>query len=270
MAQAQYSLVPILVKTHFNLDKINCSIKVFPVPNFTHIGSPMPQPPLIDKILPPNRVHVLGGVSDAGKTRFIIPLMLQWETGVPIFGFATNPVPWTYVAGDRSTVEVAETLDSMNIPRSAIRVLSAFGEKRKPRYYETLMEASEMTPQPQLLVWEGFQDLCGDSKTEVMDFLSAIASYCAPSKQFPVGLTILGIVESPKQKPYERYLNPRQRISGASAWAYHTSTVMLLEGDPATNPDLTQPERDLWICSKFIQRRKLQATFNQAGHLIVP
>jgi hypothetical protein len=223
---------------------------------------------LIDDVLPKNRVHLLGGVSDAGKTRWVIPALLQWEQGLPVLGRNSHPVPWVYVAGDRDVIEVHDSLYTMGLPPTCIRIFPAFGAHRK--HWKDIIEAlSKWEPRPELIVWEGFSDLPdGDQRREVREFLSSITPYCHVTQQFPNGLTILGVVESPKQKPYEKYPNPRHRVSGASAWSYHTSTVMLVEaakGDEA----LETINRTFWVCTKNCGRRSLPAYFDAQGRLIV-
>ena len=221
---------------------------------------------LADDIFPVRRVHLLGGVSDAGKTRFILPLLMQWQAGLPILGRASHPVPWVYVVGDRLVEEAHDTLSDMHIPPASVRIIPAFGQHNKS-YTQILLAASVLQPQPQFLVIEGFGDLCGESRSEVREFLGSIGSYCQGCTEFPAGLTILGIVESPKQKPYERYANPRQRISGSSAWGYHSSTVILVESE---DQECNGPDRTVWLCMKNSQRRKLKASFDSLNRLVVP
>jgi hypothetical protein len=225
-------------------------------------------PYLIDEVLPTNRIHLLAGVSDAGKTRLLLPLMSEWQQGNSVLGRKSHPVPWAYVIGDRLEQEAIDSMNSMGINPKTIRCIPAFGRHNKS-YCEILLAAAKMDPPPQFLVWEGFSDMCGERRYEVKEFLGALGSYCEGSKEFPHGLTILGVVEAPKQKPYEKYPNPRQRVSGASAWSYHSSTILLLEGADKDEALLT-PYRTLWICVKNGVRRKLVARFDIQGRLIVP
>jgi hypothetical protein len=224
---------------------------------------------LIDDVLPKHRIHLLGGLSDIGKTRWIIPAMLQWEQGLPVLGRNSHPAPWVYISGDRDLVEAHDSINGMGFSPTAIRILPATGRHRKP-WRDIILALSKWEPRPELLVWEGFHDLPdGERRSEISDFFSNISAYCHPSQEFPKGFTILGIVEAPKQKPYEKYPNPRQRISGASAWGYHASTVMLIEAvehDDELKTDL----RSFVICCKNAKRRYLNACFDAQGRLIVP
>ena len=221
---------------------------------------------LIENILPPRRVHLLGGVSDAGKTRFIIPALLDFTAGRPILGQPTHPCPWVYVSGDRSAEELEDTLYAMDIPKDSFPYIPAFGKDNKN--LRQIIEAATNRPcKPELLIIEGFADLCPvDTRKEVRAFLSSCSAYCQPSRTLLNGLTILGIVESPKLKPNERYRNPRQRISGVSSWAYHTSTVLLIENIDKDDTYESE-ERILWACMKNSRRLKLAAKFDARGCL---
>jgi hypothetical protein len=206
--------------------------------------------------LPPRRVHLLGGVSDAGKTRFILPAMLAWA----------DAPSWVYVSGDRPRADVEDTMADMGMLRDSVPILPAFGRDNK-NWLRIVLAVKEMRPLPELLIIEGFGDLCDDPQTrvQVRNFMSDVSAYLEPTLEFPQGLTVLGVMESPKLKPHERYQNPRQRISGVSAWAYHASTVILIEPD---DPECMEPTRTLFVCLKGTRRVKLSGTFSGANRLI--
>jgi hypothetical protein len=216
--------------------------------------------PLQD-VLTPRRVHLLGGVSDAGKTRFILPALLAW---------ATAP-PWVYVVGDRTLEDAQDSMRDMGIAPANVPTIPAFGEHNRATWLEVKLAVDKWAPQAELIVVEGFQDLCPGQgrKNEVREFLSGVSSYLNPSLQHPNGITILGVVESPKLKPHEVYPNPRQRVSGVSAWGYHASTIMLVES-AAKDESFAQPQRILWICHKAQARRKVDGCFDSNNRLIFP
>lgn len=222
---------------------------------------------LIDEVLPINRINLLGGVSDAGKTSWLLPALLDWEQGLPVLGRPSNPVPWAYVSGDRLMLDVQDKLAQLNIPQGAIRIIPASGKDHKG-WQRIMLAASALVPKPEFLVMEGFSEMCGDRKLEVVEFFESVGAICQGCPEFPNGLTILGVVESPKQKPYERYPNPRQRISGSSVWGYKASTVMLIESVKGDEELLTD-KRTFYVCSKNGKRRKLDAQFDAQGRLIV-
>ena len=222
---------------------------------------------LVDKVLPARRVHLLAGVSDAGKTRFIIPAMVDFQEGKPFLGHTSHPVPWAYVIGDRLEEEAHDTISSMGIDPSKIQMIPAFGPHNKS-YRQIMAAAAKLDPIPQLLVIEGFADLVGgkDSRRDVREFLGTMGAYCCDKKLFPAGLAVLGVVETPKMKPGEIYGNPRQRVSGVSAWGYHSSTIILIE-KAGTDVSMETPDRSMWVCMKNSRREKLAAQFNEAGCL---
>lgn len=223
---------------------------------------------LIDEVLPQGRVSLLGGVSDVGKTSFILPLLLEWEQGKPVLSKPSHPVPWAYVSGDRLLQDAHDKLNQLGIPKTAIRMIPASGRDHKG-WLSILFAAARLVPRPEFLVVEGFSEMCGESRAEVITHLEETGAMCQGCQEFPTGLTVLGIVESPKQKPYERYPNPRQRISGSSAWGYKASTVLLLESVKGDEELLTD-RRVLYVCAKIGKRRKLDAQFDAVGRLIVP
>jgi hypothetical protein len=216
--------------------------------------------PLSD-VITPRRVHLLGGVSDAGKTRFIIPALLAWTTAPP----------WAYVVGDRTLEDARDTMQDMGIPPSAVLTIPAFGDHNKASWLEVKLAVDRMAPLAELIVVEGFQDLCPGQgrKNEVREFLSGVSSYLNPSPQHPNGLTILGVVESPKLKTHETYANPRQRVSGVSSWGYHASTILLIES-AAKDGEFLTGNRVMWVCHKGRQRRRIDGCFDPNNQLTFP
>jgi len=202
---------------------------------------------LIERILPTPRIHLLGGNSNAGKTRFILPMMRQWEAGKPIMGFPSHPVPWAYVVGDRLLVEAEATMKDMGISPKTVPMIPAFGPDNK-NWHQVMREAARL--HLGLLVWEGFSDFNPgrDHRKDVREFLSNVSALCYANEFHEGGLAIIGIMESPKMRPMERYNDPRQRISGVASWGYHSSTVMLIEA--ADPKDLSNTERKLYVSVK--------------------
>jgi len=190
--------------------------------------------------------------------------MVAWAAGRPLLGFTSHPCPWAYVSGDRLLVEAQDTIETMRLSLSDIPIIPAFGQDNK-RWQAVIEEAAKM--KVGLLVWEGFGDLAPHPacRPQVREFLSQISACCQPTDEFPKGLTILGVMESPKLKPAERYRDPRQRISGVASWGYHTSTVMLIESpDPS---DIANPERLLYASIKNAPSFSTVGRFDGHGHL---
>lgn len=212
-------------------------------------------------VLTSRRVHLLGGVSDAGKTRFIIPALLGWQ----------NAPPWVYVVGDRTLSDAQDSMTDMGINPATVPTIPAFGAHNRATWLEIRLSIELHNPQAEIIVIEGFQDLCQGQgrKNEVRAFLSDVSASLEPTAQRPNGWTVLGVVESPKMKPHEQYANPRQRVSGASGWGYHSSTILLIE-DAAKDGTFMTPNRIMWVCHKGQQRRKVDGCFDANNRLVFP
>jgi hypothetical protein len=224
---------------------------------------------LIESVLPAQEVHLLAGVSDAGKTRWLFHMLLEWEQGKDIFGLKSKPVPWLYVAGDRTERAAIRTLQDMNMNPNSIPLLPAFGSAHKP--LRAIIEEAHKRG-AHLLVIEGFQKFVEGTGQfrDVQHFLEDMSGYTDPSS-LNGGLTILGVVESPKLKPNERYDDPRQRVSGVSAWGYYSNTIFLIErlrADLKAGKD--SPRRMMYVCPKQGKRLEMEGGFDSQGHLTFP
>lgn len=220
---------------------------------------------LIDSLLPTKRVHLLGGTSNIGKSRWLLPTLVGWSGGKSVMGFSSHPVPWAYVSGDRLLVEAQDTIRSLGIPLESIPIIPAFGQHNKT-WIQVLEVASKMNLG--LLAWEGFGDLVPPPglKNQVREFLSAMSAHCCGERSsFPNGLTIIGVMESPKMKPSERYKSPRERISGVASWGYHTSSVMLIEAADPEN--VSDPRRVFHASLKNASSFTAQGEFDSSGHI---
>lgn len=219
---------------------------------------------LIDTILPKRRVHLIAGASDAGKTRFLLPMFVDWSRGLQVAGQDSHPVPWLYVSGDRNQEEVEETIKSLGYSDKDIPFWAAWGKGSPPALFSIIERARKWEPVPELLVIEGFSGLTTTRPEDVRCFLANATAYCEPSKDFPKGLTIVGVCESPKMKSNEKYGNPRQRVSGVAAWGHYSSTIFVVENaekDEAYESD----ERTIWVCTKNHRRRKFLGRFGASG-----
>lgn len=218
---------------------------------------------LVDVILPENEIHLLGGPSGAGKTRWLLNTLLQWEKGEDFICYPSHPAPWVYVAADRSVSSVQRTLSSMGIQPGLITAIPAWD---KGMGISEILDAIEKC-RAHLVVWESFGSFVEEPAhgQQVKKFLSRMNRFCRQ-----VDTTIIGIVESPKMKPYERYSNPRQRISGAAAWGHFSETIFLVEPDPdCMDDDPANPYRFLYVCSRNGPAMKLLMCFDLQGCLQV-
>lgn len=215
----------------------------------------------LDTLLPRNRVNLLAGVRDAGKTRFILPAMLSWP----------NCPPWAYVAADRSSLDAQQTILDMNYKLSDVPLISAYGRKHM-QWRDVIETLEQQSPRPEIAVIEAFQDFAEsiNKRNIVHEFMHYIDSFCQPSKEFPNGLTIIGMTGSPKQSMRDRYPDPTQRVPGSTLWVERASSVLVVESAEA-NLALTTPNRTLYFCRKHGGLRLvLPGAFDHNNRLIFP
>lgn len=212
-------------------------------------------PDLIEGILPANEIHLLAGPTGAGKTRWLFQTLIRWQAGQSILGHHANPVSWVYVASDRTSVSAKRTLDSMKIDPSKIEFIAAWDKQL------TLNQIIDHAEGSHLIVIESFGSFVDHpaTSTNVKRFMQAVSKMIRDSNQ-----TIIGVMESPKQKPKERYGNPRQRISGVASWGHFAETVMLVEPVPG---DESCPDRTVHICPRNGPEVVLELTFRSDGRL---
>ncbi len=221
---------------------------------------------LIESILPAGEVHLLGGPSGSGKTRLLFDTLLDWEQGKDVFGYKSHPVNWVYVATDRSIESVHRTLASMGISKERLKIIPAFGKDEKT-FCQIMTAISDI--EAELAVIEAFGKFVeppGRSR-QVDQFLSACSAATSNRKEHRNGLTIIGVVESPKMKPSEKYELPRQRISGAASWGHFSDTVILVE--PSDFKNATNTQRTVTICPRNSKELVLAGGFSESGHLIL-
>jgi hypothetical protein len=214
---------------------------------------------LVDKIIPSRRIHLLAGISSAGKSRFLLPALILWNAGIPLLGLRAYPVPWCMVCGDRPLSDAEDTLASMGFSTSDVDIIPAFGQHNKSSY--GIMDEIEKRKY-KLVLWEGFDMTVKNpnSPGEVKELLSRITAYCEE------GLTIIGSVGVAKLKPHEMYQNPRQLVAGTSLWERATSTNFIIM---PTNPkDIEDPNRILYVSLKNSASFTVKGKFDETGILV--
>lgn len=213
---------------------------------------------LIDKVLPTNRVHLLAGISSAGKSRFIVPSLIMYSAGMPVFGLKSYAVPWCMVCRDRPLADAQDTVRSIGFDLADVNIIPAFGQHSQPLY--EIMDKIEKSG-AKLVLWEGFDMMVRNPNNphEVSEFLSSVTAYCE------AGLTIIGTVGVAKLKPHEMYQNPRQLVAGSSIWERATSTNLIIV---AVNPrDISDPRRLLYVSLKNDSSFQLAGQFDDNGIL---
>jgi len=215
---------------------------------------------LIDCILPKHEISLVAGPSGAGKTRWLMhTLKHEWEKGLPVLGYDSNPCKWMYVASDRSEASVHRTLRDIGIDPKTINILPAWGKHAKSlsQVFDAIKAAGA-----KLAVIEGFGGYAEDGQpSAVRKHLSAVQHMIESD-----GVTVIGVVESPKMKPRDVYENPRQRVSGAAAWAHYTETIFLVEPTEVADPSL--PTRRLIVCPRNAPGMSIDGSFTPDGRLV--
>ena len=170
-------------------------------------------------ILPRHRVSLLAGVRDSGKTRFILPAMADW--------YANGGPSWAYVAGDRSSLDAADTIREMNFQPGAIPLIAAFGDSRLTCWGQVVQVLMHRDPIPEIVVVEAFQDLADsiNKRDVVHNFMNMVDADLKPGARFVKGLTVIGITGAPKQTKNNRYPDPSQRIPGTAIWGERCSLL---------------------------------------------
>jgi hypothetical protein len=201
---------------------------------------------LIDKILPANEVHILGGASGVGKTRWLFQTLQEWTDKVPILGYDSHPVPYLYVSTDRSLASVHRTCQDLGIDPSKIPILAAV-EKELERGYSVRWlfdTAKKVKPDARLLVVEGLATFIPQGKvndySEVSKFLRKLTRECQQR-----GMTFLGVHHTSKSREKDTYENPREKLLGSMAWAAYSETIFVL--DFVSSRDMENPYRKLHL-----------------------
>ncbi len=222
---------------------------------------------LIDRILPHTEVHLIGGPSGAGKTRWLFQTLIdRWLKSKDVFGYRCHPCPWLYISGDRSYDDAAETLEQLGYDPESVPIYSAV-DKGEFNLFLMMDKISEMTVPPKLLVIEGLASLTPDKcdlnkYKDIARFLSGLTVRCKRNDA-----TILGVVHSPKMKEDAQYSNPRQRLMGSVAWAAYSGTVILIEQPHAGSPEASSLRR-LTLLPRNAPEMYLDLQFSSEGRLV--
>jgi RecA-family ATPase len=220
---------------------------------------PVDHPPfLIEQLLPACELSLMAGPSGSGKSRWLFDNILRWQQSEPVLGKSSHPTSWLYVSSDRSEASVKRTFEDMGIDPSRIPVLPAWDLELS---FNGILDEIQRR-RPGLAVVESF-----GSFVEPPANSNGVKHHIQRTARFmrQTGTTIWGVVESPKLKPFEKYENPRQRVSGAAAWGHFSETIFLLE---PSNPKLPQdPGRTLFVCPRNGPGMAIDMMFDSQGHL---
>lgn len=179
--------------------------------------------------------------------------------------------PWAYVASDRSILDANATILDMGFKVSDFPLVAGYGIRRKGGWAQVVDALLGLSPRPQIAIVEAFQDLCeSPRRSEIHNFMHWVDCYCTPTKEFPQGLTVLGMCGNPKQSMHSRYPDPTQRVPGNSIWVERASTIFVIESSDSKALSLIGPERRMFVCRKVGPRLELSGAFTPQNRLFFP
>lgn len=184
---------------------------------------------LIDGILPANEVHLIGGASGTGKSRFLLQHVLApFTQSLPVLGHDTRSTPYAYVSLDRSYPSLLRTLESLDLLGQIQNVVTMDMLTNEEINVPAIVKKTlQLYPQTRFLVIEGFQLIGGDDSkagyNRIGKALRHATMLCNKHK-----ITILGVCHSPKLKENEAFQNEREYILGSTGWASYSDTIIYL------------------------------------------
>lgn len=195
---------------------------------------------LVEGILPANEVHLICGVSGAGKTTWTFQEFLApYLKGQEVFGHQSHLVSTTYIALDRTSASVARTLDRLSLKAEITQIIclgdvvKAIPDKKKRSLEAILQMALTKFPDTKLFVVEGFALMAGALTKDyaTVGWLMQDASvYCEKHS-----VTIIGICHAPKLKKDEKFQHSRENVLGSMSWAAYGETIIVLDLDEKLN-----------------------------------
>jgi AAA domain-containing protein len=190
---------------------------------------------LIDGILPANEVHLIGGASGTGKSRFLLQHVLApFIHREPVLGHEVHPVPYAYVSLDRSYPSLLRTLESLDLLGQIDNIVTMDALGNEELNVPTIVKKTlELYPTTKFLIIEGFQLIGGDDSragyNKIGKALRQATMLCNKHK-----ITILGVCHSPKLKENESFQNEREYILGSTGWASYSDTIIYLARNKKT------------------------------------
>src|SRR5580692_9374540 len=79
---------------------------------------------IVDQILPKFETHLVGGPSHSGKTTLIFQTIERWRNRKDVFGHASFPLPFCYLACECASGTVHSTLKRVGIDPETFPFLS--------------------------------------------------------------------------------------------------------------------------------------------------
>ncbi len=117
---------------------------------------------IIETLMPTREVHLIGGPSGVGKSTWLFQMLADWQKGLPVFGFKSNPGNFIYVSCDRSDQSVGMTMDRVE---NSFPCFSVVNRKMVGKNYRDILNAALLGHKDvKLIIMDGMTSLCPAGK----------------------------------------------------------------------------------------------------------
>lgn len=164
----------------------------------------------------------------------MLTLVQKWERGEDIFGHASFPAPWVYVAFDRSLSDVWDTLEDIGFSPPENRIHSCFNDKTILPTLDGLIKCMDrFLPKGGLFLIDGLGFIPVQTRDGMGQYQGVWKFVmCLTENSEKRDVTAAGNAHNPKQRKGEEIVNPRDRILGSVAWGATCGTVLALDNLP--------------------------------------
>jgi hypothetical protein len=201
---------------------------------------------LIDHILPSYQVHIIGGPSGIGKTRWTYWWVKDWLQGLPVFGYDSFPVKTAYLATDRNPRSLKATLGSINCEGLIEQHSLLF------RRDVSIDSLSKLFPGVKLFIIDPISTFVPGYHLNDYGTVSKFLTHCSIVCERDE-ITIAGMVHATKIKEGARLVNPRERLLGSAAWGAFAETLFVLGCD---HPELPNSLRHFYVLPRNWKEEK--------------
>lgn len=226
-------------------------------------GGPLP-------VMPLGRIHMFGGGSGTGKTRLLYQMIKAAQSGEDFLGYPTQFQPVTYCAFDRRVEEQEETmravgLDPATVPHHYIKVPPMPSNGMPDNRALTLInDVLNANPATRVLILDAMFILAAHGQMNnyciMAEWLQRLGDMCDA-----MGIAIIGVVHSSKQREGQRITDPRVSITGSVATGGFTSCQIIVETpDSKKEPD----KRLIWVYPRNARQQCFEMEFNEQGVLV--
>ena len=181
---------------------------------------------IVDDVFSVGQVHLINGASGSGKSSWLFQFLRDFSDGKPIFGKASHPCPWVYVAYDRGLDEIHDAMDRFGCPHDDNNVISLDD-------VENVTIAHHLHPyvkeHHKLVIIEAIGALFSTGK-DMNDYVS-VRKFIATIKHWirPRGITLIATTHDAKTKTGNEIKNIREKVVGSVSWGANTSTSISLD-----------------------------------------